>query len=89
MTFFGVVSYLKFSRKSGFCNYVEPTWPNPENQLQTAPLLSPTSIVDEKAHEIGEKGACWRMRMAPLVAHLSHYFRDWSLRHGLVHSAGS
>lgn len=45
-------------QKSWFRKNIEPTWLIHGRQLRAAPPLSPTSTVDEKAHEIGEKEVC-------------------------------
>lgn len=54
--------------------------------LSLSPSLSPTSTVDEKAHEIGEKEACWSMRRQCSPLSYPFFFKDWTLRQRLVHT---
>lgn len=56
---------------------------------RSAPPLTPTSTVDEKAHEIGEREVCWRMRGLRSPISYPIFVESRRLRHGLVHSAGA
>lgn len=44
-----------------------------------APPLSPTSTVDEEAHEIGEKEVCWSMRRQCSLLSYPIFFREIEL----------